>query len=1234
MTHDTATRRSTAHLAAGLLPVLLACVAIPVAEAAEIPPRALTLEERVAAQRAIEQVYWDHRIWPKENPGPKPPLSVVLSDAAIRDRVEDSLRKSNALEKYWHRAITADHLQAEMNRMAAQTRDPQLLHELFAALGNDPDLIAETLARRTLSDRLVRNWYADDERFHGDQKKKAEAALSTCRNPGCMPSMGGEYLETTWKLVRRAANPNDGEDSRPLQDDAWQPLLKRLARSLGAHADSLPIAKLTGLEETEDGFEVTAVLRQGREEIQIATARWPKTPFDTWWATVRATLTSEVETRPQRLALPSLSSHGCTADTWYAIEPALQEAESNTTVWTGTEMIVWGGLADGYGLNRGGRYNPATDTWMPTSTGASVPEARWGHAAVWTGTEMIVWGGSSDVDFPSLGGRYNPTTDTWRPTSTGANLPEPRWDPIGVWTGTEMIVWGGMDGMEELNTGGRYNPATDTWLSTSTGANVPGPRYFHVAVWTGSEMIVWGGVNNTLGGYLSGGRYDPSSDTWTPTSTGTDVPAARWSHTAVWTGSEMIVWGGVDGGFQLNTGGRYHPSTDTWTPTSTGPDVPEARNAHTAAWTGTEMLVWGGDASGVFLNTGGRYNPSTDSWLPISVGMNAPSPRVGPATVWTGMEMIIWGGRGEVDGNPISLKSGGRYDPSDDSWTATSQGPFIPAARAGHTALWTGAEMIIWGGGNTGGRYDPSTSTWTPTSTGVNVPAPRISHTAVWTGTEMIAWGGQEYTSILNTGGRYNPTTDTWTPTSIGSNVPAARTLHTAVWTGSEMIVWGGHHDWTDIGLNTGGRYNPSTDSWITTSTGPTVPAGRFFHTAVWTGTEMIVWGGRPDDSGGYLNTGGRYTPATDTWTSTSTDALLAARYAHTAVWTDSEMIVWGGTEEIPYCVTYDEYGTCIEWGYYESPFDTGARYEPSGDTWTPMSTGSNLPAARFFHGAVWTGREMIVWGGQNGTQVLDSGGRYDPSSDTWTPTSTGADLPDARQQHTSVWTGTEMIVWGGQRFGGVMNTGGLYCACPAGTLYYLDSDGDGFGDPGVMGSSCDGTIPPGYIADSGDCNDTNPSVHPGVPELCNGVDDECDGTIDNAAPPGPLDSLTLRSDEPAIAWDPGPPTEVYDVVYGSLGGLLSSAGDFTAATQGCLAQSTAETSATFSASPAVGEGFWIAVRGNNCAGSGTYDSGDPGQVGSRDSEVNASPYSCGHPSLRGDGQDGRSARAVNLRNE
>jgi hypothetical protein len=164
--------------------------------------------------------------------------------------------------------------------------------------------------------------------------------------------------------------------------------------------------------------------------------------------------------------------------------------------------------------------------------------------------------------------------------------------------------------------------------------------------------------------------------------------------------------------------------------------------------------------------------------------------------------------------------------------------------------------MIIWGGYdyffnplNTGGRYNPSTDSWMATST-TNAPTGRGEHTAVRTGNEMIIWGGYDGCNDFNTGGKYNPSTDTWTPTST-INAPAARSDHTAVWTGSEMIIWGG-----DTSLSSGGRYNPVSDSWTATST-TNAPTGRLLHRAVWTGNEMIIWGG--GDGSNYFNTGGKY---------------------------------------------------------------------------------------------------------------------------------------------------------------------------------------------------------------------------------------------------------------------------------------------------------------------------------------------------------------------------------------
>jgi len=624
-------------------------------------------------------------------------------------------------------------------------------------------------------------------------------------------------------------------------------------------------------------------------------------------------------------------------------------------------MIV---KAQGFGGNTTdrGRYDPATDSWRSMAPDPVVPIDRLDLPAVWTGTEMILWGGMSATgSVTNVGSRYNPTSDQWMPTSTGVNVPAARSRHTAVWTGSKMIIWGGDLGNNRgvTFTGGTYDPITDTWEPTPLD-NVPNGRLGHTAVWSGTEMIVWGGGDpgNT------GGRFDPVSNSWRPTSTGPGVPGLRADHTAVWASGKMIVWGGrfFPGSVLLNTGGIYDPVSDSWTPTAVSSGTPSARISHTTVWTGDEMIVWGGVATGVSaLRNGARYRPQTDTWVPVSNGSNMPAPRSNHLAVWSGTEMIIWGG---------GLDSGGRYDPLLDSWTATSRGAGTPAPRTGATAVWTGSEMIVWGGNttsqgtsNTGGRYDPIHDIWRATAISPTTPVARFDHTSVWTGSEMIVWGGFGLDSPqLKTGGRYDPSSDTWKSTSVGANVPMERRSHTAVWTGDRMIVWGGTTGFVEY-LDSGGRYDPLADSWLPTVRTAETPKGRIWHTAIWTGSEMIVWGGYGNVEG-YSHAGSRYDPVADRWLPLPPMIEESvSRILHTAAWTGTEMIVWGGfSDAVPY-------------PYY---LDTGERYDPVTGTWTLVSQEGHVPSVRRSHTTVWTGEEMVVWGGSGMYDLaLNSGGRY-----------------------------------------------------------------------------------------------------------------------------------------------------------------------------------------------------------------------------------------------------------------
>jgi len=741
-----------------------------------------------------------------------------------------------------------------------------------------------------------------------------------------------------------------------------------------------------------------------------------------------------VELDTQITSYPSNPASSSTADFMLYCENFLDcdfECQLDAGPWTPCEPSVqYTGLAVGAHTfsARAGRTavyfdpTPATyswniqlhDVWVPTT--AAIPDKAVWHDAIWTGVEMIVWGGvyySGVYDYC----RYNPGIDSWGKISS-IGEPTPREGSSLVWTGTEMIVWGGLDdGGNDLNDGARYDPVLDSWLPISS-LWAPGPRSYHSAIWTGTEMIIWGGHYDD--GYPDinlndGGRYDPATNSWIAATSLDGAPAARELHTAVWTGSEMIVWGGCLAlnyycTSTTNTGGRYNPTTDSWTATSTI-NAPDGRIEFPSVFTGTEMIVWGGwyfDAGYQYLNSGARYNPVTDSWTPTSVGANVPSARAGHSAVWTGIEMIIWGGI--ADSLP-TLADGAKYNPVADSWAPISL-TNAPLGTEGHSAIWTGTEMIVWGGcyiedypsivlaacmgGNSGGRYNPATDSWNPTFRKYSPEFKAHHTTGIWTGTEMIIWGF----GFDCPGHKYNPTTDNWEKIS-SINAPSYRENYTAVWTGQEMIIWGGGYQFGDTVYveNTGGRYNPATDSWAATSI-VNAPSPRWSHTAIWSGTEMIVWGGYSENTSWAFNTGGRYDPATDSWTATSVQNVPPGATFHTAVWTGTEMIVWGGQGLSGY-------------------LNTGGAYKPSTDHWNPTPT-NGAPSARQHHTAVWDGTQMIIWGGY-GSGYLNDGARL--KNNTWTPLSL-VNAPTARYKHSAVWTGTEMIIWAGQ---GGSNTGARY---------------------------------------------------------------------------------------------------------------------------------------------------------------------------------------------------------------
>ncbi len=275
------------------------------------------------------------------------------------------------------------------------------------------------------------------------------------------------------------------------------------------------------------------------------------------------------------------------ADEWAPIADAPEPLVGVGAVWAGSELIVWA-PAPGYA------YDPVADSWR------SLPEGGPSFAvprAFWTGDEVIA------IDsFGFAGGLYDPVNDRWRalaaPAGADADLAFG-----GAWTGSELLVWGAQ-GESLAPVGFRYEPATDRWAEMPTDAAMNG-----TGVWIGSELFMVG--SESLGDLIAA-RFDPASDGWRDATSACGSEAIVFPATA-WTGSVAAFWGGnqrdTDGLRDLASGSLYDPETDRWTPMA-AEGAPSPRSQASAFWTGSDVIVWGGLHDSVSaLGDGARFTP-------------------------------------------------------------------------------------------------------------------------------------------------------------------------------------------------------------------------------------------------------------------------------------------------------------------------------------------------------------------------------------------------------------------------------------------------------------------------------------------------------------------------------------------------------------------------------------------------------------------------------------------------
>ena len=321
----------------------------------------------------------------------------------------------------------------------------------------------------------------------------------------------------------------------------------------------------------------------------------------------------------------------------------LDQREQAAVIWTGRQLVYWGGAS--HPLVRahadGAAFNPDTNQWAtlpPAPEGQQwQPEGDDG-VAVWTGREVLVWGGwtvPDPVAAPNVGTladgvAHDPARQTWR------RLPRPpvqlRWASLNqwvLWTGRELLVGGVEQGPGGGTRAGAYDPATNRWrLLPRSPRLTGGPDHLQArtAMWAGTRLLVWNFWSPDA--HTANNRdavtarpeaepegidlwaYDPATDRWTVLPDPPDqVRRMVAGASMVWTGQEVVIASAQTAQRRTVTrAGRYDPDRARWTPIAPPPRPRGANPGRvTLEWTGSAVVEPGNAV----------YDPAADRWLPL-----------------------------------------------------------------------------------------------------------------------------------------------------------------------------------------------------------------------------------------------------------------------------------------------------------------------------------------------------------------------------------------------------------------------------------------------------------------------------------------------------------------------------------------------------------------------------------------------------------------------------------------
>jgi hypothetical protein len=238
------------------------------------------------------------------------------------------------------------------------------------------------------------------------------------------------------------------------------------------------------------------------------------------------------------------------------------------------------------------------------------------------------------------------------------------------------------------------------------------------------------------------------------------------------------------------------------------------------------------------------------------------------AAVWTGTRLVV------------ALRKNGKwsgpsFDPCENVWSPAADiarlirnepwlsddtdRPFRTLGRAGSYDGF--GKVAVW---------DEANDAWVAVTAAQEPLAPRAHYAVAVAGRRFMVWGGwTKASSVVNDGAVLDLGRKSWKPMAQ-SGAPSPRLDPTAVvWTGTRLIVWGGRAPTSTPGslrvLGDGAQYDPVADRWKPLPAAG-APAARTQATAVWTGRRMVVIGGSADIGGPAMRDGAIYDPTTDRW--------------------------------------------------------------------------------------------------------------------------------------------------------------------------------------------------------------------------------------------------------------------------------------------------------------------------------------------------------------------------------